>query len=176
MVIDQRWFFNFPHLLWHGISVYNGHLRGPVTLTLVAECLPVKLPLPVLRIRSVATRIRTSNLLHVWRGLLPTAPPPRLNPYTSLTKGPSSRRVLLNTFLIRILRRSTRFCFNQPSLTFFWTHGFVWTYQIHSAQCEKKNKSPTKFTFKALSSRLELDKYHLNPRNSLNCRDFSHGS
>ena len=29
-------FFNVSHLLWHGTSVYKGHLRGPVTLT-VAE-------------------------------------------------------------------------------------------------------------------------------------------
>ena len=28
-------FFNVPHLLWHGASVYNGHLRGPVTLITV---------------------------------------------------------------------------------------------------------------------------------------------
>ena len=26
-------FFSVPHLLWHGASAYNGHLRGPVTLT-----------------------------------------------------------------------------------------------------------------------------------------------
>ena len=28
-------------LLWHGASVYNGYLRGPVTLTPTAECLAV---------------------------------------------------------------------------------------------------------------------------------------
>ena len=38
-----------PHLPWHGASVYNGHLRGPVTLTPVAEYLAVELSLPVLR-------------------------------------------------------------------------------------------------------------------------------
>ena len=27
-------FLNMPHLLWHGTSVYNGHLRGPMTHTL----------------------------------------------------------------------------------------------------------------------------------------------
>ena len=27
-------FFSVPHLLWHVTSVYNGHLRGPVTLLL----------------------------------------------------------------------------------------------------------------------------------------------
>ena len=37
-----------PHLLWHGTSFYNGHLRGPVTLTPVAELLAVELSLPVL--------------------------------------------------------------------------------------------------------------------------------
>ena len=37
MVIEQWWFFSVPHLLWQGVSVYNGHLRGPVTLTPVAQ-------------------------------------------------------------------------------------------------------------------------------------------
>ena len=27
-------FFSVPHWLWHGASVYNGHLQGPVTLPL----------------------------------------------------------------------------------------------------------------------------------------------
>ena len=29
--------FSVPHLLCHGASVYNGHLRGPETLTPIAE-------------------------------------------------------------------------------------------------------------------------------------------
>ena len=33
MAIEQWGFFNVPHLLWHGPTVYNVHLRGPVTLT-----------------------------------------------------------------------------------------------------------------------------------------------
>ena len=37
LVIEQRGFSSVPHLLWHGASVYNGHLRGPVTLTPIAE-------------------------------------------------------------------------------------------------------------------------------------------
>ena len=37
MAIEQLGFFNVPHLLWHGASFYNGHLRGPVTLTPIAE-------------------------------------------------------------------------------------------------------------------------------------------
>ena len=36
-------------LLWHGSSVYNGHLREPVTLTPVANCLAVELSVPVLK-------------------------------------------------------------------------------------------------------------------------------
>ena len=32
MAIEQWGFFNMPHLLWHGPSLYNGHPRGPVTL------------------------------------------------------------------------------------------------------------------------------------------------
>ena len=31
MVIQHWGFFRVPHLLWHGASVYNGRLRGPVT-------------------------------------------------------------------------------------------------------------------------------------------------
>ena len=37
-----------PHLLWHGASVYDGHLRGPVTLAPNAERLAVELSLPML--------------------------------------------------------------------------------------------------------------------------------
>ena len=47
MVIEQWGFFSVPHLLWHRASVYNGHLRGPVTLTPIAEGLAVELSLHV---------------------------------------------------------------------------------------------------------------------------------
>ena len=33
MAIEQRGLISVPHLMWHGTSVYNGHLRGPVTRT-----------------------------------------------------------------------------------------------------------------------------------------------
>ena len=46
-------------LLRHGPTLYNGHLRGPVTLAPVAERLAVELSLQVLRLRSAATRDRT---------------------------------------------------------------------------------------------------------------------
>ena len=43
---EKQWgFFNVPHLLWHGPTLCNGHLRGPVTLTPVAKRLAVELPL-----------------------------------------------------------------------------------------------------------------------------------
>ena len=32
---EQWGFFSVPHILWHGASVYNGHLRGPIKLTLL---------------------------------------------------------------------------------------------------------------------------------------------
>ena len=35
--IEQWGFFSVPHLLGHGASVYNGHIRGLVTLTPVSE-------------------------------------------------------------------------------------------------------------------------------------------
>ena len=33
MVIEQWGFYSVSYLLWHGASVCNGYLRGPVTLT-----------------------------------------------------------------------------------------------------------------------------------------------
>ena len=32
-IIEQWGFFSVPHLLWHGASIYDGHLQGPVTIT-----------------------------------------------------------------------------------------------------------------------------------------------
>ena len=41
---DEQWgFFSVPHLLRHGAFDYNGHLRGPMTLTPIAERLAVEL-------------------------------------------------------------------------------------------------------------------------------------
>ena len=37
MAIEQWGFFSVPHLLWHGASVYNCHLRGSVTHTPITE-------------------------------------------------------------------------------------------------------------------------------------------
>ena len=48
MVVEQWGFFSVPHLLWHEASVYNGHLRGPLTLTPIAERLTVELKIPIL--------------------------------------------------------------------------------------------------------------------------------
>ena len=42
MAIEQCGFFNVSHLLWHWPTLYNGHFRGPVTLTTVAERLAVE--------------------------------------------------------------------------------------------------------------------------------------
>ena len=33
MAIEQWGLISVPHLMWHGASVYIGHLRGPVTRT-----------------------------------------------------------------------------------------------------------------------------------------------
>ena len=48
MSIEQWGFFSVPHVLWHRASVHNGHRRGPVTLTIVADRLALELSLPVL--------------------------------------------------------------------------------------------------------------------------------
>ena len=37
MAIEQWGFFSMPHLLWHGASVYNGHLLRPVTNLLPSD-------------------------------------------------------------------------------------------------------------------------------------------
>ena len=47
MIIKQWRFFNVPHPLRHGPTVFNNHLRGPVTLTPFAKRLAVELSLPV---------------------------------------------------------------------------------------------------------------------------------
>ena len=47
MAIEQGGLFNI--LLWHWCTIYNGHLRGLVTLTPVAERLADELSLPVLK-------------------------------------------------------------------------------------------------------------------------------
>ena len=47
IAIEQWGFFSVPHLLWHGASVYNGHLQGLVSLTSNAQRLAVELSLPV---------------------------------------------------------------------------------------------------------------------------------
>ena len=74
MAIEHWGFFSMPHLLRHGASVYNGYLRGPVTLTPVAECLAMELTCLFLRLRSLAAEIRAPNLPHGKRTLQPTAP------------------------------------------------------------------------------------------------------
>ena len=62
MAIEQWGIFNVQHPLWHGPSVYNGHLRGPVTLRRIAERLAVELLQHVLTTKFVAPGIPTPNL------------------------------------------------------------------------------------------------------------------
>ena len=60
MFIEQWGFFRVPHPLWQRAFVYNGHLPGPVTLTLIAERLTVHgvVTTCFLRLRSIAAGIR----------------------------------------------------------------------------------------------------------------------
>ena len=44
----RGFFKNVPSLLWHGQTLYNGHIRGPVTPAPVAPRLAVEMSLPVL--------------------------------------------------------------------------------------------------------------------------------
>ena len=64
MAIEQWGCFSVPYLLWHGESVYNGPLRGPVTLKPIAERLAVKLSLPIFTTFVFLSWIRTPNLPH----------------------------------------------------------------------------------------------------------------
>ena len=59
-------FFNVSHLLWHGPTVYNGHLRGPLTLTPIAKRWAEELVLPVLTTRGPGIEPR---ILHARRTL-----------------------------------------------------------------------------------------------------------
>ena len=71
---EQWGIFSVPHLMWPGASIYNGHLRGPVTLTPYAE--QWSCHYFFLRLRSVASGIRTPNLPLAGPTLWPTVPPP----------------------------------------------------------------------------------------------------
>ena len=113
-----------PRLLWHGTSVYNGHLWGRVILAPVSKRLVVELSLPVfLRIRSVAANIRTLNLPLAGRTFLHSTPPPRLH----LLDLYPELKVLI--YLLTIIPLSlTRFCgfsltnaYSTPLRTIFLT-------------------------------------------------------
>ena len=43
---EMRGFLSVLHLLWHGACIYNGNLRGPVTLTPIVERFSVELSPP----------------------------------------------------------------------------------------------------------------------------------
>ena len=53
-----------PHLLRHGPIVYKGHLRGPITLTPVAERFAVELSLQGIEYRSPACKANALPLRH----------------------------------------------------------------------------------------------------------------
>ena len=53
-----------PHLLWHGPIAYNGHVRGAVTLTPVADRLTVELLLSILTILVRPDRVSNPYLLY----------------------------------------------------------------------------------------------------------------
>ena len=63
-----------PHALRHRTSVYNGYLRGPVTITHVAESRAVTTYSKDIRM----SRMGFEHLSRARRTLLPTAPPLRL--------------------------------------------------------------------------------------------------
>ena len=64
MAIEQWGFFNVPHLLWHGPTIYNGNFRGPVKLIPVAERLAVELLVNVFMTWVCRDRGSNHNLPH----------------------------------------------------------------------------------------------------------------
>ena len=126
--IEQWGFFCVPHLLWHGASVYNGHLQGPVTHLLPCvwqwSCHYL-----CLRLRSVAAGIRKPKLplarrtdlvvfqLDKWSFILQrdsTIPPPwrKMWPFIS---------TYLKSLYPRLLR--AKLSWNRPSGS--WTEDFL---------------------------------------------------
>ena len=74
MAMEHWGFFNVRATPSHGASVYNCHLRGPVTLKPVAEYLAVELSLPVLRwygtpcniYKDERVRLHLPQKMHFW--------------------------------------------------------------------------------------------------------------
>ena len=67
--IEQWGFFNVPHLLWHGTTLYKGYLRGPVTFTPVAKRLAVELSPPLFTTQVCRERGSNPDLSHARRTL-----------------------------------------------------------------------------------------------------------
>ena len=95
MAIEQWGFFSVPHLLWHGASVYNGQLRGPVTLAPIAERLAVELSL------------YSFNDLGQWRPRNSNTKPACM--VNALTDWPSPRHYDWNTYLVLKISKCCNF-------------------------------------------------------------------
>ena len=68
LLIEQWGFFSVLHILWHGASVYNGHLRGHVKLSgWYWRCHYLFYDL---QCRSVAAGIRTISVNFIWWHLI----------------------------------------------------------------------------------------------------------
>ena len=77
--MDFHWavgLFYDSRLVWHGPTFHNSHLRGPVTLTLVAECFAVELLLPDFSDFSEPTGDRIP-IPRMWGEFSTTTPPRR---------------------------------------------------------------------------------------------------
>ena len=69
LVIEQWGFLYATHLLWHEPTLFNCHLRGPVTHTPVAERLAVELSLPVFKTQVCRYRGSSPDIQHARRTL-----------------------------------------------------------------------------------------------------------
>ena len=100
MFIEQWGFFSVPHQLWLDASVYNGHLRGPVTLTPIAELFAVELSLPVLTTYICRDLDFNTQPSTCEANALTTVPPPRS--HDMIIPNRLSPFWVLNVFLIHL--------------------------------------------------------------------------
>ena len=67
MANEQLGFLSVPNVLCHGTCVWHDHLRKPVTLTPVADCLAVELTLPVAAETNALTDCTTAAAILLYK-------------------------------------------------------------------------------------------------------------
>ena len=134
-------FCNTPHLLWHGPSVYKGHLLGPVTLTPIAERIAVELSQPVFTTK--VHRGWDSNTKHSTceaKALTHDA--------TNAVPRQTQKKKMLSRQLSLYFKRAL----NEKHSSHFNTIWWFYTYNTQSSTCEEN--ALTKWTTTATYSQM----------------------